>query len=56
MKDIIGTANQIFDGTSEAAGFNVKSLLAGFLGGKLSAVSGQTGAADTPQSDNQPKE
>jgi len=56
MKDIIGTANQIFDGTSEAAGFNVKSLLAGFLGGKLSAGYGQTGAADTSQSDNQPKE
>ena len=56
MKDIIGTANQIFDGTSEATGFNVKSLLAGFLGGKLSAGYGQTGAADTSQSDTQPKE
>ena len=36
MKDIIGTANQIFDGAAEATGLNVKSIIAGFLGGKLS--------------------
>jgi len=31
-------------------------LRGGFLGEKLSAVSGQAEPADMPQSDNQPKE
>ena len=35
MKDIIGTANQVLDGASEAVGFDVKSIVGGFLGGKM---------------------
>ncbi|MGP1594346.1 MAG: flotillin family protein [Treponema sp.] len=49
MKDIIGTANQIFDGTSEATGFDIKSLLAGFLGGKIIADSGSQIPPTQPQ-------
>lgn len=49
MKDIIGTANQIFDGTSEATGFDIKSLLAGFLGGKIIADSGSQTSPNQPQ-------
>ena len=35
MKDIIDTANQVLDGASEAVGFDVKSIVGGFLGGKI---------------------
>ncbi|MGI5067034.1 flotillin family protein [Treponema putidum] len=35
MKDIIGTANQVLDGASEAVGFDMKSIVGGFLGGKM---------------------
>lgn len=35
MKDIIDTANQVLDGASEAVGFDVKSIVGGFLGGKM---------------------
>lgn len=49
MKDIIGTANQIFDGTGEATGFDIKSLLAGFLGGKIIADSNSTSNSEPLQ-------
>lgn len=37
VKDIINSTTQITDGLTEATGVDIRALLAGFLGGKLSA-------------------
>ena len=52
MKDIIGTANQIFDGAAEATGLDVKSIIAGFLGGKLSAGNAAQRPDEPPAADS----
>jgi len=45
MKDIIGTANQIFDGAAEATGVDIKSIISGFLGGKAAGSADKGGNA-----------
>ena len=45
MKDIIGTANQIFDGAAEATGVDIKSIISGFLGGKAAGSADKSGNA-----------
>ena len=43
--DIIGTTTKITDGLAEATGVDLRALLAGFLGGKLSAPNATAAAA-----------
>lgn len=42
VKDIINSTTQITDGLTEATGVDIRALLAGFLGGKLSAPENET--------------
>lgn len=48
VKDIINSTTQITDGLTEATGVDIRALLAGFLGGKLSAPENGTAKPEIP--------
>ena len=47
--NIMNTTTQISEGLSASMGIDIKSLLAGFLGGKLGAGSGVTVNVDSEE-------
>ncbi len=47
LRDVMNSSNQIFEGIQEATGLDVRSLLAGFLGGRVGAATAGT-SNDTP--------
>ena len=56
--DIIGSTTKITDGLTEATGVDIRSLLAGFLGGKMAApkAAAVVEAAAPAQEKDSPKE